>query len=70
MGHAGLVVCNALDFRNGLADRYIYGVHTVFLAWKSPNLRCIYTCLYTVLANPTHTHTHLRQGLEQQAEVV
>ena len=25
---------------------YIYGVHTVFLAWKSPNIRCIYTYIY------------------------
>jgi hypothetical protein len=31
----------------GLAKSvYIYGVHTVFLAWESPNKRCIYTCMY------------------------
>jgi len=44
---------------------YVYGVYTVILAGKSPNLRCIYTYIYTVLANPTHgsactqiTHAH------------
>jgi len=25
---------------------YIYGVHTVFLAWKSSNIRCKYTYIY------------------------
>ena len=45
---------------------YIYGVYTVILAGKSPNIRCIYTYIYTVLVNPTHgsaactqiTHAH------------
>jgi len=30
----------------GWPELYIYGVHTVFLAWKSPNIRCIYTHIY------------------------
>jgi len=47
------------------AQLYIYGVYTVCLAGKSPNIWCV--C--TVLANPTyihmqthtqHTHTHAR----------
>jgi len=33
----------------------IYGVYTVFLAGKSPNIRSYTVCVYTVLANPTHT---------------
>jgi hypothetical protein len=32
----------------------VYGVHMVYLAWKSPNIRCIYIYIYTVLANPRY----------------
>jgi len=35
----------------------IYGLHTVFLAGNSLNIRS-YTCIYTVLANPTHFPNH------------
>jgi len=41
-------------------ESYIYGVYTVFLAGESPNIRCI----YTVLANPTHSHTSLYLSLD------
>jgi len=36
-------------------EPYIYGVHTVFLAWKSPNIRRI----YTVPANPTNVQSYI-----------
>ena len=45
---AGLVVAEQQSGKYlGLARTiYLYGVHTVFLAWKSPNIRCIYTYIY------------------------
>jgi len=30
----------------GWPEPYIYGVYTVYLAGKSPNIRCIYTYIY------------------------
>ena len=37
----------------GGPEPYIYGVYTVFLAGRSPNIRCI----YRVLANPMNLST-------------
>jgi hypothetical protein len=37
---------NALMHRVGQNHIYVYGVYTVLLAWKSPNIRCIYTYIY------------------------
>jgi hypothetical protein len=28
---------------NRVGQNHIYSVHTVLLAWRSPNIRCIYT---------------------------
>ena len=39
--------------RVGQNHIYIYGVHVVFLAGKSPNEQCIYA--HTVQAIPTYT---------------
>jgi len=39
----------------GLAGTiHIYGVHTAFLAGKSPNIRSNAAYIYTVLANPAY----------------
>ena len=46
----------------GWTEPYIHGVHTVLLAWKSPNIRCI--CTYTYGPGQPYTCALQRQRLE------
>ena len=49
---------------------YIYGVHTVFVAGKSPNIRSYAVRMYTILANPKYwqasASNHTPVGAEHQ----
>jgi len=47
--------CNVKSsYISGWPEPYIYGVHTVFLAWNH-QVYGVYIRIYTVLANPTYT---------------
>jgi len=54
MNHLVISFKHDLHQKSHISGHLLCWPPLVFLAWKSPNVRCVYICIHTVLANPSN----------------